>query len=132
MSYLLDTDICSAHLRFNRGVTQRFMQYGGRLHVSVVTVAELYTWACRAKAPPQRRHGVADMLADMTVIGIDEPIARRFGELQASFRDAGHPAPELDLFIGATALIHGLTLVTHNSRDYANVPGLSLDDWLVP
>ena len=37
-----------------------------------------------------------------------------------------------DLLIGATALVHDLTLVTHNTRHYTNVPGLSQADWLVP
>ena len=41
-------------------------------------------------------------------------------------------APGLDLFIASTALVHGLTLVTHNTKDFAHVPGLTLEDWLVP
>ena len=36
-----------------------------------------------------------------------------------------------DLFIAATALVHGLTLVTHNARHFQNVPDLTLEDWLV-
>jgi tRNA(fMet)-specific endonuclease VapC len=36
------------------------------------------------------------------------------------------------MLIAATALLHGLTLVTHNTRDFANVPGLTVVDWLVP
>lgn len=44
-------------------------------------------------------------------------------------RDTG---AELDLFIAAVALVHNLTLVTHNTKDYANIPGLTLEDWLVP
>ena len=47
MSFLLDTDICSAYMKGNHQVWQRFMQYSGRLHVSPVTVGELYTWAFR-------------------------------------------------------------------------------------
>jgi predicted nucleic acid-binding protein len=38
----------------------------------------------------------------------------------------------MDLLIGSTALVHGLTLVTHNVADYANVPGLTVMDWLIP
>ena len=45
MSFLVDTDICSAHLKDVGRVTSRFLQYTGRVHVSVVTVAELYSWA---------------------------------------------------------------------------------------
>ena len=38
----------------------------------------------------------------------------------------------MDLLNGATALVHGLTMVTHNVQDYAHVPGLTIDDWLLP
>jgi len=29
-------------------------------------------------------------------------------------------------------MVHDLTLVTHNTADYQNIPGLRLDDWLIP
>ncbi len=48
MSFLLDTNICSAQIKGNKQVFNRFIQHGGRLHVSVVTVAELVIWALRA------------------------------------------------------------------------------------
>jgi predicted nucleic acid-binding protein len=47
MSYLVDTDIVSAHLRGSGIVTNRFFQYSGRLHLSVVTLAELKVWVLR-------------------------------------------------------------------------------------
>jgi len=37
----------------------------------------------------------------------------------------------MDLLNAATALVHDLTLVTHNLQDYVNVPGLRVEDWLV-
>jgi predicted nucleic acid-binding protein len=42
VSFLLDTDVCSVYMKGNREVGGRFIQYGGRLHVSVVTAAELF------------------------------------------------------------------------------------------
>ena len=39
---------------------------------------------------------------------------------------------ELDLLNGAVALVHNLTMVTHNVQDYAHIPGLTIDDWMVP
>jgi len=71
-------------------------------------------------------------LNDTKVLIVDDDVARRFGEEQAMLLDAGLRAPGLDLFIASTALVHGLTLVTHNTKDFAHVPGLTLEDWLVP
>ncbi len=132
MSFLLDTDICSAYLKGNGPVTGRFMQYGGRLSVSAVTLAELLVWALRAKASPGRRQQVDDLLNDVRVLPADEAVARRFGEVRAWQLDRGLSTPDLDLLNASVALVHGLTLVTHNTRDYANVIGLSMVDWLVP
>lgn len=46
--------------------------------------------------------------------------------------DRGLLTPDLDLLNGAVALFHDFTLVTHNTHDYVNVPGLKLEDWLIP
>jgi tRNA(fMet)-specific endonuclease VapC len=132
VSFLLDTDTCSAYLKGNRLLFNRFIQYGGGLLVSVVTAGELLTWALRAKAPPQRLPDVQALLAVVTVLDATLAVAAKFGEVRAALLDAGTPAPEPDLFIAATALVHGLILVTHNVADYANVPGLTVVDWLIP
>lgn len=34
--------------------------------------------------------------------------------------------------IASVAITHDLTLVTHNTADFANIPDLRLDDWLIP
>jgi predicted nucleic acid-binding protein len=128
MSFLLDTDICSAHLKVPGLLTGRFLQYMGRLHVSTITMGELYDWALRARASPKRHLSVDDLLNDVTVLDVDLVVARKYGELQAAFRDVGQPAPKLDLLIASTALIHNLTVVTHNTAHFLNVPGLSIVD----
>jgi predicted nucleic acid-binding protein len=46
MSFLLDTNIVSVHLKRPRGLAHRFVQYSGRLYVSSVALAELYV-ACK-------------------------------------------------------------------------------------
>ena len=132
MSFLLDTDICSAYLKNNQMVVSKVMLHVGGLHVSVITVGELLTWARRAKAPPSRIRGVRDLLAASTVHEVDFSIADKFGELRANLLDQEITIGEMDLLNGAVALVHSLTMVTHNKKDYANIPGLTLEDWMVP
>jgi tRNA(fMet)-specific endonuclease VapC len=132
LSFLVDTDICSAYLKRSGLVTNRFIQYGGRLNISAVTLGELFAWAPRAKASPGRLQQVHDLLREVLVLPVDETIARRFGEERAWQLDRGLATPDLDLLNASVALVHGLTLETHNTRDYTNVSGLSLVDWLGP
>jgi tRNA(fMet)-specific endonuclease VapC len=132
MSFLLDTDICSSYLKNDAVVVARVMMHFGGLNVSVITVGELLTWALRANAPSARLKSVQDLLKGATVLDVSLRIAEKFGEIRAGLMDHGIAVGEMDLLNGATALIHGLTMVTHNVQDYANIPGLTIDDWLIP
>ncbi|MFN0051110.1 MAG: type II toxin-antitoxin system VapC family toxin [Planctomycetales bacterium] len=114
MSYLLDTDTLSAHLRGNGVVTNRFLQYGGRLYLSVVTLAELKVWVLRKQTPVRFRQGLELLLRDLVVLAVDEIVADRAGEVGAELYDRGSSLATPDLLIAATALVHNLAVVTHN------------------
>lgn len=132
MSFLLDTDVCSAYLKGHNAVANRFIQYGGRLHLSAVSLGELYTWTLRARASPARMRSLLDMLPLLSLVDVNADVARKFGELDAYLLDHGLSVSEIDLLNAATALVHNLTLVTHNVQDFASIPGLNVLDWLNP
>jgi len=132
MSFVVDTDTCSAYLKGNGTVSNRFFQYTGGLYISTVTLAELHTWVSRAAAPPKRSAALLALLRDVTTLDVTPDVARKFGQVRAALLDGGLPPPNLDLLIAATALVHNFTLVTHNTQDFVNIPGLRLADWTVP
>lgn len=132
MSYLLDTDICSAFIKGSRQVWPKMMQHSGQLYVSAVTAAELFAWILRANASPNRQQAVLDFFNDVTFLDINRDVSRKFGEIRAAQLDQGRFTPEMDLLIASTTLVHGLTLVTHNTREFTDVHGLALEDWLTP
>lgn len=103
MSFLLDSDTCSAYLRDHPLVANRFVQYGGRLHVSTVTLAELLVWAKRKKAPASRMQTVLKLQRNVDVLSVDEVIAEKFGDIRAALLDAGLHAPQLDMLNAAVA-----------------------------
>ena len=132
MSFLIDTDVCSAHLRNTPSVTSRFLQHTGRLYVSVLTVGELLSWVFRKNSPPKYQHGLMGMMSDVSVLEVTQDVAWRFGEIRAELLDRGQPIASMDLMIAATALVHRLTVVTHNTKHFTHVPGLTIEDWLAP
>ena len=51
MSFLLDTNICSAHLNRPSGLAHRFIQHGGGLFISTVVLGELFAGAQHSTNP---------------------------------------------------------------------------------
>ncbi len=60
----------------------------------------------------------------------DPQAAYRYGTPKDAHRRAGTPIGELDTQIAAHALAEGLVLVTHNTRHFKQVPGLTLEHWM--
>jgi predicted nucleic acid-binding protein len=132
VSFLLDTNICSHYLRTPGPLFHRFQQHLGRLHLSVISLGELYCWTLDRSTSPRHHASLGAFLNDVTVLDTDIGVARKFGEVRSALIEQGKAAPSIDMLIAATALVHQLTLVTHNTADFANVAGLQVVDWLAP
>ena len=131
MSYLLDTNILSAHLRRPAGLTHRFIQHSGRLYTSGICLGELYVWAYRPQDSSRRLASIRHMLRyEVSVIDFDVHCAERFGQTRAELRRQGIEVGTVDLMIASAALVHNLALVTHNTKDFENIPDLRLENWL--
>lgn len=130
MSFLLDTDICSAQMRRPAGLAHRFMQYGSRIAIPSVALAELYAGAYRHPSPARLLALIGSLLQEVIVVDFDASCAHKFGEIRGTLEKSGLSVPTTDLMIASVALVHDFTLVTHNVEDYQNVPGLRVDDWL--
>jgi len=132
VSFLLDTNICSAHLRRPAGLSHRFTQHTGRLLVPSIVVAELYTWAYIQDDPTKILTAVKILLKqDVKVLPFDENCAITFGKLNGKLRRQGITISPVDLLIASVAQTHDLTLVTNNLADFSAIPDLRVVDWLV-
>jgi tRNA(fMet)-specific endonuclease VapC len=133
MSFLLDTDTCSAHLKRPAGLLHRFIQHAGGLYIPTIVLGELYTWAFHRSNPNSILPRIEnDLLPDVGVLDFDSDCAKEFGRVRGSLLLLGISVGKVDLMIASVALVHDLTLVSHNTDDFQNIPGLRLDDWLKP
>ncbi|SRR6266852_2047381 len=132
MTHVLDTDICSAHMRRPAGLAHRFFQYAGGIAISSISLAELYAGAYKRAQPARLLALIADLLRDVAVLNFDSACAEQFGKVRGVLLQQGIQVATADLMIASVALVHNLTLVTHNTADFQNIPGLRLDDWLIP
>jgi tRNA(fMet)-specific endonuclease VapC len=97
--------------------------------ISVISVSELLHGVHRADNAPRRlrREAVVEqILGVVEQVPIDSEVARVHASVWAGLEDSGTIIEAHDLWIAATALTHGLELVTTNARHFERVPGLSV------
>jgi len=97
--------------------------------LSAVGLTELVHGLHRANTPALRLRRQAfldDLLAGLTVYPYTKETALLAGKLDAEQRSRGVVIPYPDLLIGATALCLGFSVLTANTRHFAQVPGLSV------
>jgi tRNA(fMet)-specific endonuclease VapC len=97
--------------------------------ISVISVSELLHGVHRADNAARRirREAVVEqILGAVEQVPVDSEVARVHASVWAGLEDSGEIIEAHDLWIAATALAHGLQLVTTNARHFERVPGLSL------
>jgi predicted nucleic acid-binding protein len=125
-AYLVDTGLLLRHLRGQRNAVRLLAGLGkmGRLSVSAITRLEVH-----AGMRPDERYATNKLLSRFVTCDVDREVADRAGELirkRSESRDRRVPLGVPDAIIAATALTHGLTLVTLNRADFEDIPGISL------
>jgi tRNA(fMet)-specific endonuclease VapC len=131
LAYLLDTDICITVLRDRpAGLRPTFAAEADRLAISTVTLGELLYGAARSNRPADHRAAVDGFANRLTVLPFDAAAAAQFARIRADLAARGQQIGGYDLMIAAAARSRGLTLVTHNRREFDRVAGLAVVDWL--
>jgi tRNA(fMet)-specific endonuclease VapC len=134
MKYLLDTNAWIGYLTKHRSAivnklaTLHPADVG---HCSVVS-AELYDGAYKSGHPAHRPANLAllaRLRGQFMSLPFDDGAAEVAGQVRAHLAALGTPIGPSDLQIAAIALANNLTLVTHNTREFGRVPGLTLEDW---
>ena len=127
MQYLLDTDWAISYLNDHPGTVRHLdtLRPEG-IAISIVSLAELYEGPTNSSDPERNEKALTDFLGPFPIINLDVAICRIFGAERARLRAMGMLIPDMDLLIGATALRHGLTLLSNNRRHFGRLPGLSI------
>ncbi len=131
MNYLLDTNVLSEVIR--RVPDARVLVRMARaapesLFASVVSVMEMRFGCSRSGRGEALWKRIASrVLPRVRILGFSAADAVRAGDLLALLARGGTPISCEDLWIAATALERGLTVVTRNEKHFARVPGLRID-----
>jgi tRNA(fMet)-specific endonuclease VapC len=135
MTFLLDSNVC-VHMLWKKGnplVRQRLRaRKPFEIRLCSVVLGELLHGAETSQDPIGHWSRVVQFAAPYRSLVFDDAAAAEFAQLRAVLGRQGRPIGPYDLQIAAIALVHSLTLVTHNTAEFGRVPGLAMEDWEVP
>lgn len=131
--YLLDTNICIYAMKnaYPALTDKLFHIPPSEISISSITVGELEYGCSRSKWGERSRNVMNMFLAAYTVLPFDRNDAALFGQLRAILASFGTPIGPYDVQIAAQGLSRDLTVVTHNTSEFARVPKLRLEDWVI-
>ena len=128
LSFLIDTDWVIDHFNGIAQVTRRLKELEPEgLALSIISSAELWEGAYFSRDPKRSQAMLEEFLAGVVILGLDEDMCKRFGQLRGSLRRRGQTVGDFDLLIAATALRHNLTLLTNNRKHFEAVSGLHIE-----
>ena len=132
MSYQLDTDTCVYWLRGRDSALKARLAAltPADVQISAVVRGELMVGAERSADPRATLEDVLRFLDAFEVAPVDADVSRHYARLRAGLEKRGESIGPNDLWIAATALAWGATLVTGNTREFRRVPRLHLENWL--
>lgn len=131
MKYLLDTSICVFFLRgqLNLDIIIKEKELAN-CYISEITVFEIRYGAENSADPAKSHKAVDSFLAGLNIIPIIGCL-KRYAKEKVRLRKAGTPVhDEFDFLIGLSAIENNLVVVTDNVRDFSNLKGIEIENWV--
>jgi tRNA(fMet)-specific endonuclease VapC len=125
--YLVDTDWVIHYLSGHAAIIERIQHLSAEgIALSFISLAELYEGVFYSRNPRQSEEGLKVFLRGIELLGIDDAITQIFGRERGRLRAHGKTVGDFDLLIGATALRHGLAILTNNRRHFELIGNLEI------
>jgi tRNA(fMet)-specific endonuclease VapC len=138
--FILDTDHVSLWLQGHPAISQTAASRKTEIGVTIVTVQELFNgWMGRINDPTQSKDQVrlytrlwttVELLRTINVLNFDAAAEEQYQQLTLENPPLRKNRIQKDVKIAAIALSVNATLVTRNQRDFSQVPGLRLQNWV--
>ena len=130
--YLLDTNICIYVLKNSYpALTDKVFSFNPSLiAMSSVTVFELEYGAEKSNWGERTRQKLRQFIAPFTILPFDSDDAVTAGRIRGVLEKQGNIIGPYDYQIAAQGISKGLTVVTHNTREFERIPGIILEDWV--
>jgi len=128
--WVLDTNTLIYYFKGQGRVSDTLLSHSpGDIGIPAIVLYELEVGIAKSTSPRKRREQL-NALADVTqMLPFGRGEAEAAARIRASLEKQGAPIGPYDLLIAGTALAHGATLVTRNTREFGRIRKLQVEDW---
>lgn len=129
--YYLDSDICINLLRGKLPDTYALMRRSSPriFGIPAIVEAELRLGAAKSIHPRKNLLLLETFLVPFQKIPFDSRCAMAYARIRAQLEGEGRSIGPNDMLIAATTLADDAVLVTGNTREFARVGGLQVENW---
>ena len=129
--YMLDTNICVFLIKKKTPILIERLQktLPGDLYLSAITLAELEHGVEKSLFPTRNSNALMCFLSMVEILPFNDKATREYGKIKTDLQKLGTPIGPLDTLIAAHARAIGAVLVTNNTKEFARVNDLRLEDW---
>lgn len=128
--YLLDTNSIIYFFKGLGNISDNLFKHSPKdIYVPSVVIYELEVGIAKSISPQKRKKQLDKLLLAINIIDFSSKEAKISAEIRASLESKGIPIGPLDTLIAGCAKANNLTLVTHNTKEFNRVDGLSVADW---
>lgn len=131
---LLDTDTLSAVMRGTPPILAKARDYLAEhrtFSFSIITRYEILR-GLKAKNAIVQLRAFDRLCAGSQIVPLTDGAVVKASEIYAELRRRGEPIGDADILIAASALVHGLTVVTNNEDHFRRISGLDVENWFRP
>lgn len=129
---LLDTDTLSAVMRGNPSVVRparaNLVEHGA-FTISIITRYEILR-GLKAKNASRQIVAFDRFCGSSRIVSLCDEIVVRAAEIYAVLKQRGSLVGDADILIAASALVHGLAVVTNNEAHFRRIPDLVVENWV--
>src|SRR4030042_4302796 len=126
-SYFLDTSIIVKLFRGKKEEKKLMENLDGERTSSVICLSELYEVVWRARNREAEENNLVKFFSRLhNVFGIDNEIAKKFGEIRTNLKKSGNVIEDFDILIAATCIAYNQILITHNKKHFSRIPELKI------
>ena len=127
---MLDTDTCIAIIKKHPVALKKLRGKSiGQVGLSSITLGELAFGAEKSSRPKDAHEALREFLLALEIAAFDDQSAMTYGEVRASLARDEKPIGPLDTLIGSHARSLDVILATQNTREFARIEDLRLEDW---